>query len=531
MSFPFTALPSEPLLEPMSQGAQKLPVAKDVDAVLADMAQETDVSARCRILYGILRKQMGQGHFKLILEAIVSLSASDRSHGVGALSALLAVQGPGEIAIDRVREFRNLHRVVSRLRASGVPAASLSKSEAKLLADLKTSDERLDSIYDVSLGETLALPHPLDFGPSRVCRRAFGALVADLEARSDLDRPQLMDMVSLARLELKAAEIRASQLAESINPYSSRHVSTVMPVLSSVDTEVRDISAFLDLIEKRRQASLFHQLHPAIEDHLEQREQDIFEGQLAQHETLAIVRRLFHLVGRNPLPYRTLAFYMEHILCMARVLHSVRLRRTAPSVLDAVIVALEFVQDGVLRLPMSPSVRKALMQADLDGVEPDEDGMRVVFDPAAARALSLPFGYPLAATEPVEAIEPEPGVHGSVKELVMENMNNTSILLGLLKNEKVVSTPGIVALVVTRCRNARVMEEICTNRRYHSGFANKDVPLAILKSPMRMPIKTIRKFINVRYIAKVELRRMAVDRSSVRREIADEVEAYLASLT
>ena len=118
----------------------------------------------------------------------------------------------------------------------------------------------------------------------------------------------------------------------------------------------------------------------------------------------------------------------------------------------------------------------------------------------------------------------------SVKDLVAANLNNTSVLLGLLKNQKVINTPGVVAMVVQRSRNMRVLDVICHSRNLHSGFANKDVPLAVLRSPMNIPIKVLRRFISVRYVSKVELKRLAVDRTSVRREVATEIQAFLKSL-
>jgi hypothetical protein len=118
----------------------------------------------------------------------------------------------------------------------------------------------------------------------------------------------------------------------------------------------------------------------------------------------------------------------------------------------------------------------------------------------------------------------------SVKNLVLDSINNVSILAGLLRNSKVVSTPGIIELIILRSRALVILDTICQQRHLHSGYANKGVPVALLRSPMRIPIKSLRKFINVRFVNKLELRRIALDHSSVRREVTDEVEAYLKSL-
>ena len=48
---------------------------------------------------------------------------------------------------------------------------------------------------------------------------------------------------------------------------------------------------------------------------------------------------------------------------------------------------------------------------------------------------------------------------------------------------------------------------------------------------MNIPITTLRRFIGARYVNKIDLKRLEVDRSSVRREVADEIRAYLKSLS
>ena len=65
----------------------------------------------------------------------------------------------------------------------------------------------------------------------------------------------------------------------------------------------------------------------------------------------------------------------------------------------------------------------------------------------------------------------------------------------------------------------------------HTGFANRSVPLAVLRSPVNVPISVLRKFIHVKYVSKVDLKRIAVDQAGVRKEVGREVKKYLKSLT
>jgi len=117
-----------------------------------------------------------------------------------------------------------------------------------------------------------------------------------------------------------------------------------------------------------------------------------------------------------------------------------------------------------------------------------------------------------------------------MRKLVLDNIMSTSVLLEYLRDPKVTSIPGLVAEVVNRTRNPQVIEVVVGNRALHTGFANKAVPLACLRSPVNVPVKTLRKFIHVKYVSKVDLKRLANDRTGIRREIGVEIAKYLESL-
>jgi hypothetical protein len=240
------------------------------------------------------------------------------------------------------------------------------------------------------------------------------------------------------------------------------------------------------------------------------------------------LRRIFAALDRRPLPLRRIAYFVDRYYALGDALVAARLRREPIDVVEATLLTLEFVQDRRIVLPASRRVLDALARQPIVGVRIDPDCVVIDIDEAHARGLTLPLGLPRYVGP--RTLEDEIDAAESVKDLVLANINNTSVLLGMLKNQKIISTPGIVAMIVMRCRSMSVLETIAERRNLHSGFANKDVPLALLKCPMRLSVKSLRRFINVRFINKVDLRRLAVDRAGVRREIADEIERYLKSL-
>jgi hypothetical protein len=118
----------------------------------------------------------------------------------------------------------------------------------------------------------------------------------------------------------------------------------------------------------------------------------------------------------------------------------------------------------------------------------------------------------------------------SVKQLVLRNLEAENTLLGLISNPKINQIPGLVAAVVTRCRSVRVLQVIASDRKLYTGHANKDVPRALLLSPCNVPVRTLRKFIHVKYVAKVDLLGLLKNNTSLRDDVAREIQSYLQFL-
>ena len=118
----------------------------------------------------------------------------------------------------------------------------------------------------------------------------------------------------------------------------------------------------------------------------------------------------------------------------------------------------------------------------------------------------------------------------ALKNLVMTNIQSVSVLLGFLRNPKITSIPGLVEEVVVRTRNPQIIATIANDRVLHTGFANKGVALACLRSPVNVSVKTLRKFCHVKYVAKIELKRMAGDRTGIRKEVGRVIKKYLDAL-
>jgi len=179
---------------------------------------------------------------------------------------------------------------------------------------------------------------------------------------------------------------------------------------------------------------------------------------------------------------------------------------------------------------------EGLLVVDLDPPETAPgypDGFPALMPGAPDEVLTVadPAGAGTDAAAEAEDEEDQDAKDASrLKKLVLDNIMSTSVLLEYLRDAKVTSIPGLVEEIVNRSRNPQILDTIINDRRLHSGFANKGVPLACLRSPVNISIKQLRKFMHVKYVSKIDLKRLANDRTGVRKEVGREVERYLQSL-
>jgi len=136
---------------------------------------------------------------------------------------------------------------------------------------------------------------------------------------------------------------------------------------------------------------------------------------------------------------------------------------------------------------------------------------------------------PEAVASP-ESVEEDPATK-NIKQMVLNSTRSESVLMGFLRNPKIVGIPGLVASVVERTRSVRVLETIAYDRSLHAGISNQDVPRGLLMSPANIPIKAISKFVHAKYVSKVDLKQMARNRTAIRKEVAQEIESYLNYLS
>ncbi len=518
-------LTTEPLLEIRTKALARCRPRPVVRRWLHQLEGEGELIKRAQLLTESLRKRIGSDSLKEMLKGLFAVAADDENSGIAGLAAFIAVRAQGSSVIEGVFEFRHLHRVGTRYRHRRDRGQTLEPLQAELLDEIEAVERELADLLPHEQNP-FALPSPLDLGAARIPRKVFGILHEELREKEELPERKLSAFVRLARLEQHAAQQRAAAIAGEIDPYAAKAVGTMMPRLVELDVSIREVSNFLDALQESKDCRLFNEQHSVFRETLAPEELERILDLFETEELLQPMVGLLNAMHERPIENKKLVYYSRLLMEIGRTLFAHKLRPIPIDSLESVLLSYQYAEENSLRLRVGPSVERVLESSKIDGVELQNGELVIRFDLHAARRVRAPLGLPFPPTSEEDEVEE----NENVKDLIMANINNTSILLGLLRNPKVVNKPGIVNFIASSCRLPAVLEYIATTKKLHSGFANKDVPLAIVRSPVRLPVKLVRRFIHVKYIRGVELRRLARDKSGLRREIYDEIQDYLKSL-
>jgi hypothetical protein len=552
---PVEALPVQPLLQETPSAIDWRETAT-LRAELEQLALGTDsLPDRCERLYGYLRKRIGDPEAHELLRGVGALARAGQPAGARLLAALLDVHAPGAEMVTRIHEFDSARRLSHRLDHDdpGPAAAASHHWRTRLQSLAQACRERESELGPAPAGRTP--PRPRDEQPFLLLRRWLEHLMASLARRGDLeDRDQRL-LIDLASLEVEAYAERVSRMASEVNPYARSAVSRVLPLLCQSDGEVRSMREFIQALESGRAGVAFRSRHARLQEVLSAEEREALlhslEGQPGLSELLVLLRGL----ERNPIPMRRLAATAARLMALAHRLRGQGLRQTGMDLLSAVITAQRFERDGELLLPVGeelaatvaglldpPAAEREtgngadeetdgdLARWPLDGFRLDGD-LLVLRVPREARGdRRWPDDLPSPARKAAARDDDDTLDTAALKRLVLANLDNVSMTLGFLRNPKVVAMPGLVAGIVARCRTVRILELIAHDRSLYGGYANKDVPRALLMSPSNVSVKALQKFIHVKYVNRIDLQRMARDKAGIRREVGREIQAYLASL-
>jgi hypothetical protein len=191
--------------------------------------------------------------------------------------------------------------------------------------------------------------------------------------------------------------------------------------------------------------------------------------------------------------------------------------------LDWLEKAMESYRDGVFEVEAGQAAR--VLQPALSGSGAKMAGTKVTGN-FGVKTYPAWIGRDLLTKSFLKGVD-----EGSldIKAVITQNITRDSIVEALLNNPKVFQMPGLVAFVCGTSRSVALLSKIAKSRQLHTGFANRDVPLALLQSPCNVPVSLLRPFINVKYVSLIDLKHLARAKAGIRRAVKDEAEAYLKS--
>jgi len=558
-------------------GAKERPARDDPAGDLLDQLRELALGTTASTALGValfesLRKQLSSGRASEILHGVQTLAEAGDPAGARLLAAMLEVVSPAARLLPLVRAMSCSRRLwLSRLAGEDRPGAMLQD----WLDRLEGLQTRCRDKFAREGRQPERSPElPGWEVPWGILRSVTSSFIDRAGAGSRLEAEELGLFTDLVRLEVDAWQERISHLAGTVDPFRVAAITRLLPILSRADAEIRDLRHLVQLVGEGQLEEAF--THPRLRalTILEANEFSRLNRCLNEDAGLKPLAGLLQLQQENPLPVHALAYGAARLMSVGQILQGEGGDRQELDLLDACRLILGHHATGELALQVPaeilPQVTTQLQEAHgrdtrvgcplpgpagwpLGGVEILVGQLVVVLPEAGSDFPPWPNFLPtpqdhdplLASILPAlrkadkdaeeagdeEEVEPNADMAASaMKNLVLANIQSTSLVLGFLRNPKFVGIPGLVESVAMRTRNPRVIEVISVDRTLHTGFANRGVALACLRSPVNVSVKILRKFIHVKYISKIDLKRLSLDRAGIRKEVIREIEKYLETL-
>lgn len=556
--------------------------AKPGDEVLYDLTHlalsQDELSFLAAELFEVLHKITGQPQAVEYLGGIQHLASTGTVAGARLLSAFLNVAAPGDHLVPLVRYLDSSRRFAAQLQQGTAQIGPTQSDWRRRLVRAVSSSAAIEAAGTRKLhpsGQT----GPRNEGPWPLLRELFGQFLTEAAGPEFWeDQTAVALLLDLLRLEIDAWQERISALAGNINPFRMESVARVLPYLNRADSEIRDLRQMVSWLAEGDYESAFIRPQARWRETLDEKDWGHLLRDLGSSPDLAGLYRLALGLAERPIMLPQLAAGIRRLHELSAALVEQGVRDTPLDLLTTCVLAQSHFGNGQVVLSVDKEMSEAIAAVLPQG--PDRDhplrnisllsGLLIV--ELAGDPPALPHGLPVlrefTAAEQMglatwrarhkkidpadleamreqglslireietdipeeEPLEVEDMGASALKHLVMSNLQSVSVLLGFLRNPKITSIPGLVEEVANRTRNPQIIATIASDRALYTGFANKGVPMACLRSPVNVSVKTLRKFCHVKYVSKVELKRMATDRTGIRKEVAREIAKYLEAL-
>lgn len=341
--------------------------------------------------------------------------------------------------------------------------------------------------------------------------RAVFRRVLDGETISESERAGLAGLI---RAEAEALKDRVTWLSENTDPYNLKTMARILPRLRIYDEAVHE---GLDLARRQEAGDPVGQKEVSFEAYLKEGLFRKWLSKVAKRDSLGRLARLMEAQKRKKIP--TLDLIALSTLC--RWTCEAAGEPSGP--LDWIEKAMDGYREGVFEIDAGSAAR--ILQPALAGSGARMLGATITGD-FGVKTFPAWIGRDLLTKSYLRGMD-----DGAldIKSVIAQNITRDTVLESLLNNPKVFQQPGLVAFIVATSRSAALLSKIAKSRPLHTGFANRDVPLELLRSPCNIPVNLLRPFVNVKYVSLIDLRYLARSRAGIRRIVKEEAEAYLKS--
>jgi hypothetical protein len=432
----------------------------------------------------------------------------EERHGPDELLEKLLTAGPTQKWLERF--LFSLFDIGVSDKQIGTRALELRRVRrlwARASIEVPLSDEEYRIVENVA---PLFSREPAERESAVSAARGVFARLLEGQAIADDERQAL---AMLVRSEAEALRDRVNWLSENADPYNMKTMARVLPRLRIYDEAVAEGMELAGKLDRREPVGV---RVLSFEMHMK----GAFEKwcrKVGGPESLAVLSGLLQEQRVKKIP--TIDLVALSSLC--RWTYEVAGQRTGP--FDWVTLAFKCYRDGEFEVDAGQSAAMLASALSNSGVKAHGSRLRGHFGKKLYPAL---VGRDLLTKPFLKAADE--GLL-DMKSVIAQNITRDSVIEALLNNPKVQQTPGLVAFVAETSRSVAVLSRIAKSRALHSGYANKEVPLALLRSPCTIPIALLRPFINVRNVSLMDLKLLARSKAGVRRDVKLEVERFLDS--
>ena len=514
-------LTAEPLLFNEAQALRNAVVQRSSLDTMAALAEGAVARERTLRIAETLRRIETEAAVAL-MKATGKASLTLDPAGLRVLFGTLEVKRPGGEVLRQLEHLTSLERMALQLVGGRWPQSAEAEKAAFSILEVLEEGARAN-VIDLALESIPRNPNAVSELMHHLSAWFTDARTV-LEGGAKLPEETLQYLTHVSLVEIHCLEDRVFRLSAQVDPYDGARIARLLPLLSRYD---QDIEHMKDVVSRLSTYQPFYERRLTVEHALSDTETDRLERALLADRDTAGMGRVLGALRGNPLLDRPFA-------ALVSVTQEMALRRTNVLRL-AQSIDLHSLMLGVLETVTEGSSLCLRMEASIiDSLDPDvasrgwqrpaPDILEIMLRDDQVHALLEPDGMPRLAL-------PEAGTRSmSLKDLVRSQLRNDAFMLGILDNPRASSVPGIVEIIAGQCRSLRVLDKIARTPSLYTGAANKNVAAQLLMNPSRIPLTLLRRFMNVRFVARVDLTQMTRNKSGMRPEVLHEIDLYLRTL-